>query len=302
MSQSALNIPNESGASFRADVNTALQALASLSSGNTAPSTTYAYQFWVDTSGANPILKIRNGANSAWVTVGRVDLTNMGFLTLAAGGVIAAAVSFSNTDYFGIPIGTTAQRPGSPSAGMMRYNTDLSVFEGYRAGAWNTLGGGGGGGSLRWISKDNAPIPSVDSYGNEIQSFTLGLGQQLYTLVKVPHGYTAGSQVKLYLPFYSPDSSGTALLQTVATLIRPGTTVISSTTNQRTSTNSAVTLGSGTVNIPQMVTFDLSDSTGKINGVSIQADDIIAVALTRGSDTGASDLAALINSAETTFN
>lgn len=67
MTQSNFNIGNEPGASFRADVNTALQAVAGQSSGATAPTTTYPYQFWYDT--ANSLLKMRNGSNTAWVTI-----------------------------------------------------------------------------------------------------------------------------------------------------------------------------------------------------------------------------------------
>ena len=40
-----------------------------------------------------------------------------------------------------IPTGTTAERPGTPTAGMMRYNTDDSVFEGYDGSNWITLTG-----------------------------------------------------------------------------------------------------------------------------------------------------------------
>ena len=40
-----------------------------------------------------------------------------------------------------IPTGTTLERPGSPTAGMMRYNTDDSVFEGYDGSNWITLTG-----------------------------------------------------------------------------------------------------------------------------------------------------------------
>ena len=40
-----------------------------------------------------------------------------------------------------IPSGTTAQRPGSPVAGMMRYNTDDTVFEGYNGTNWVALTG-----------------------------------------------------------------------------------------------------------------------------------------------------------------
>jgi hypothetical protein len=59
------------------------------------------------------------------------------------GGTFSGFIDFSNTDYIKIPRGTTAQRPGSPGNGMIRFNTDLNVFEGYKSGAWGELGGGG---------------------------------------------------------------------------------------------------------------------------------------------------------------
>jgi len=162
--------------------------------------------------------------------------------------------------------------------------------------------GGGGGGSLQWTEGANSPSPILSSVGNRVYLFQNSQAQILHTVVKVPHTYGGGTQVHLILSFYSPDSSGTALLQTVATLIRPGVDTYNSTTNQRTSTNSAVTLGAGTVNIPQTVSFDLTDSTGHINGVSLSADNIININLTRGTDTGASDLSTLVYSAEVTFH
>lgn len=65
MSQNDFVIANQTAASARADINSALQALASNSLGSSAPSTTYAGQFWFD-SAANK-LKIRNEGNSAWL-------------------------------------------------------------------------------------------------------------------------------------------------------------------------------------------------------------------------------------------
>ena len=49
-------------------------------------------------------------------------------------------VTINGTGSLTLPKGTTAQRPGSPTAGMIRYNTDTSVFEAYTTN-WNTLGG-----------------------------------------------------------------------------------------------------------------------------------------------------------------
>ena len=65
MSQHDMDIANSGGASVRADINAALLALASNSSGATAPSATFAYQFWADTTSG--WLKQRNAANSAWI-------------------------------------------------------------------------------------------------------------------------------------------------------------------------------------------------------------------------------------------
>lgn len=161
--------------------------------------------------------------------------------------------------------------------------------------------GGGGGGSLQWIESANAPSPSVDVAFNRVYAYQAGESQSLYAIVKVPHQY-GGAQIKMYLTFYSSASSGTGLMQSIATLIRPGTDAFSSTTNQRTSTNSAVSLSGGTVNIPQQVTLDLTDSTGKINGVSVSADNYIYVKLTRGSDTATADLQVPAYGAEVTVH
>ena len=49
----------------------------------------------------------------------------------------------ANTDSIHVPVGTTAQRPGSPAAGYFRYNSTSGKFEGY-TDAWGSIGGGSG--------------------------------------------------------------------------------------------------------------------------------------------------------------
>jgi hypothetical protein len=71
MSQTDGIIANASGAAVRQDLNNALQALLSNSSGATAPATTYSYQFWADTTAGQ--LKQRNSANDAWIVVAELD-------------------------------------------------------------------------------------------------------------------------------------------------------------------------------------------------------------------------------------
>ena len=74
MSQNDFTIANQTFPNTRADINSALQALASTSSGTSAPSTTFANQFWYDTS-ANT-LYIRNEDNDANITLAVLDQSN----------------------------------------------------------------------------------------------------------------------------------------------------------------------------------------------------------------------------------
>lgn len=73
MSQHDQIIGNDSGANVRADINSALAALFSQSSGTSAPGTTVAGQVWLDTT--NNLKKRRNLSNSAWIVEGSLDET-----------------------------------------------------------------------------------------------------------------------------------------------------------------------------------------------------------------------------------
>ena len=77
------SLANQSGLAFRTELNTILAAVVSQNSGSSAPSTTNAYQLWVDTSVTPALLKIRNGANNAWITIGDVTAANLGLASLA---------------------------------------------------------------------------------------------------------------------------------------------------------------------------------------------------------------------------
>jgi len=59
------NIANQSGAAFRSELNSILAAVATLNSGATEPSTTYAHMLWMDTT--NNVIKKRNAANDGWI-------------------------------------------------------------------------------------------------------------------------------------------------------------------------------------------------------------------------------------------
>ena len=82
MAQHDYIIANQSGAAFRSDLNNGLAAIVSQNSGAAQPSTTYAYQWWADTT--TGLLKIRNAANSAWITIGTLADANLGLASLAS--------------------------------------------------------------------------------------------------------------------------------------------------------------------------------------------------------------------------
>ena len=86
MAQSDQVVQNATFPTVRGDINDNLAALYSQSSGNSAPAVTVAFQPWVDTSSSPPVWKVRNGSNTAWITVGVLDPANFN-----AGGITAIA-------------------------------------------------------------------------------------------------------------------------------------------------------------------------------------------------------------------
>lgn len=82
------------------------------------------------------------------------SLTSVGTLT---GLTVSGDISMTGTGAIDVASGTAAERPGTPSAGMIRFNTDDTTFEGYNGTAWGAIGGGAtGGGSDKWaVEHDN---------------------------------------------------------------------------------------------------------------------------------------------------
>ena len=87
-------------------------------------------------------LFLRNRGGSEYMMVangdGKVELYydgNARFETTTDGA------DFSGTGGIKLPVGSTAQRPGSPTAGDLRYNSDDGAFEGY-TDSWGAIGGG----------------------------------------------------------------------------------------------------------------------------------------------------------------
>lgn len=128
MSTHDMIISNDTGAAVRADINLALAALAGSSISATAPATTYAGQFWADTTAV--LLKQRNSANSGWITIGVLDATNLGLLALAGGTmtgslVIQALLSLDHAS------GGQIKFPATQNA-----SSNANTLDDYEEGTW----------------------------------------------------------------------------------------------------------------------------------------------------------------------
>ena len=134
-------IVNDTGANVRSDINAVLGAIQTLNSGSSDPSANVAFQLSVNTT--TSLLKIRNAANNGYITIGNVTQTNLGLASLA-GATFTGDVIHNYTTALQIPVGTTAQRPGSPSTGDFRFNSTTTSAEIYNGSEFTAVGGGAG--------------------------------------------------------------------------------------------------------------------------------------------------------------
>lgn len=202
------DIANQIGAQFRTDLNNVLDDIQSSNSGASEPTTKVAYKLWIDSS--NNRVKIRNGANNAWIDLGSTT-TDMGHATAASpsltGTVTSAGDIVCNSNArIKLPVGTTGQRPGSPATGDVRYNSTLSKQETYNGSAWVTssIPSGGsannvlknnGSGGLAWDTVANLITvvngAQVSTFGSS-GTFTPASGRTGFLIILIGGGGSSG--------------------------------------------------------------------------------------------------------------
>ena len=133
MSQNDLTIANQGFASFRSDLNSALQALGSTNSGTSAPSTTFANQLFYDTT--NNILKIRNEDNDAFISLFTLDQTNDNIEALTIDGTLTYT-----GDLVSSTAGTSNFRAGVNAGNSITSGGNYNVTVGDEAGTAITTG------------------------------------------------------------------------------------------------------------------------------------------------------------------
>jgi hypothetical protein len=146
MSQHDYVIGNDTAANVRADINTALLAIASNNSGASAPATTYANQWWYDST--NDILKIRAEANDAWISVAKLDQTLDQFFPIVGGVEVTATGTELNfvdgvTSAIQAQIDAKAPLTGTGTSGTwpISITGDAATTDGKSFGTFTAAGG-----------------------------------------------------------------------------------------------------------------------------------------------------------------
>ena len=141
------NTANGTGAAVRTKLNEIFTALRTLSSGSSDPSgAANIAQFQPHINTSTNELKIAtavSGDTATYVVLGKINEANFGHAALS-GATFTGDVIHNYTTALQIPVGTTAQRPGSPSKGDFRFNDTTSSAEIYNGSEFTAVGGGAG--------------------------------------------------------------------------------------------------------------------------------------------------------------
>jgi len=135
MAQHDYSIANATGSAFRTDLNNALTAVVSLNSGAAAPTTMFAFMLWADTT--TGLLKIRNSANTNWITIGTLASTNLGLLALS-GGSLTGALELDAFEDLGSS-GTTDLSTTTSNFVRITGTAAIASFGSGAAGLWRVL-------------------------------------------------------------------------------------------------------------------------------------------------------------------
>ena len=155
---------NGTGAEVRTAMKDIFQALRTLNSASGDPSgaeNVAAFQPHINT--ATNELKICTSVSSGtgtFTTVGNITLPNLGLATLT-GATFTGPIINNYTSALRLPVGTTAQRPGSPAAGDIRFNSTTTEAEIFNGSIFTAVAGGAGatgGGNDQWVFENDQNV------------------------------------------------------------------------------------------------------------------------------------------------
>jgi len=167
----------------------------------------------------------------------------------------------TNTDYWLIPSGNNAARPGTAVNGMIRYNSEIAAFEGYASSAWSSLGGVKSVDGYTYILAETSPTTGngdLDFYAeNSGGNGATQVGQWNRTNLKEYTGTIVGTQ--------TTQNVFNATATTVNAFGASTSTTVGATTGTHTIRNATVTLSNATtLNVNGTNPTVASSSTGTL--------------------------------------
>jgi hypothetical protein len=160
-------------------------------------------------------------AGSSWTTIGAGDgtVTNVGGTVgqiTVANGTTTPVVSIATnpvipgTGSISVPAGGTAARPGSPTNGMIRYNTDSLVFEGYLNNVWTAFASSGVGVLTvnTGTGLTGGPITSTGTISIDNTTVTAGSYTAANITVNAQGQLTAASSTTALVSSFSAGTTG----------------------------------------------------------------------------------------------
>jgi hypothetical protein len=158
-------ISNASGSAVRSDLNNALSAIATQNSGSSEPTTTYAYMKWADTTAG--VMKMRNGANNAWITLHQLD-GEYSTIPLENGTAGAPSLYFKDSG-----IDTGVYSPGTDQVGIATAGVQRVNFNGATEVVFND---GGADVDFRVEGDTNPDLFKIDAGLDQVQVANLNGG------------------------------------------------------------------------------------------------------------------------------
>jgi hypothetical protein len=128
-------------------------------------------------------------------TLGTINNMSIGATTPSTGAFTTLSTTgnavFGGTGAITAPAGTTAQQPGSPATGMLRFNTTRVTFEGYNGTAWASVGGA----TLATPSTNASYYPTYSSSATAGDIFSTANVSTSFTFNPSTKDLTAGQMV-----------------------------------------------------------------------------------------------------------
>jgi hypothetical protein len=256
MAQHDYVIANGTGAAVRSDINDVLSAIVTQNSGTSEPATTYAYQWWADTT--TGLLKIRNAANNAWVTVGTLASANLGLLS--SGATITAALGTAGTPgiTFTGDLNTGIYSPGADQVAISTNGTGrLFVDSSGRVLVGTTAA---------FNTSSDALIQAVNTSGGEIvigRDFALGSGSTIGRLAFFTKPSAVAEAARIEAVADALHSGGAP-----SRLVFSTTAVSASSPTERMRIDSSGRVGIGTATPDSILHLAFTNSTAPTSGTT----------------------------------